>query len=344
MTRVNSHDITTSQQEARSEDRHLMRRMTRGEVELQQTKSQLRADQVERTRVRIQQLYDDDDRFGLQCADGDKHNGTSQKEESEINNDEIFAMPSTVQRKNITTRRSQSRARDSIGSTSIPLNDLLARRPHPRTKDTLYKQESNSPVLIAHEDENKRLFTTPKAKLDMPINKRTSNKAHQDFVFRMLPKSEDDPILYNRLKKLWMHKKSIEEDMQMALDDDDETRYRRLEDQHDAINVKMFKALRKSKAPNATSRSSDEDYDTPPEDEVENLSDCDSDDGSQADSNGSQADSNGNSNGIDWCYDGSSYLIYLKFPDETCVPWVVWTHMPVQVMVNQLIEKTSPWH
>ncbi len=79
----------------------------------------------------------------------------------------------------------------------------------------------------------------------------------------MLPKLEDDPILYKQLKKLWMHKKSIEEDMQTAHDDDDESRYRSLEDQHDALNDKMFVTLRKSKTKNATYYSSDEDYNTP---------------------------------------------------------------------------------
>jgi hypothetical protein len=42
---------------------------------------------------------------------------------------EFTAIPSTELRRNVTRRRSNERARDSVGSTSVPIRSLVSRRP-----------------------------------------------------------------------------------------------------------------------------------------------------------------------------------------------------------------------
>ncbi len=47
-------------------------------------------------------------------------------------------MPSTELRRNVTRRRSNERARDSIGSTSVPVQRLVSRKAKDRPNDLAY--------------------------------------------------------------------------------------------------------------------------------------------------------------------------------------------------------------
>ena len=345
--RRSSNDVAKSQPKASSEDRHLTRRMTRGEITLHHTKLGLSDAQDERTRIRIQQLYDDDEQ-----AEEDDEQGMVQEEDAECEDVKPSVIPSTALRQNITKRISQGRAKDreSIGSTSIPLQDLLSRKPNPRSKDALYKQES-TPIPQKKKEilmnggyhpsspKNSLKTATPTnvgSQSSPPKSSRVSDdsiQGHPEFTFRMIPRLEDGPILHAKLKRTWMEKKDLEEEMQMAYDDGDEIRFRQLESHHDFLNSKMFTVLSKAKMHEKTMEpvhSSDDEYDTPPEHE-HSQSESESDD--EAQSQLDQTEQTGG--GLDWCYDGSSYIIYLKFSDEkwmNCVPWVVWPHMPVSIL------------
>ncbi len=57
-------------------------------------------------------------------------------------------IPSTSLRKNVTKRRSNGRARDSLGSTSVPVSKLLERVPLGRAKDEAYARETR----MGHQD------------------------------------------------------------------------------------------------------------------------------------------------------------------------------------------------
>jgi hypothetical protein len=54
----------------------------------------------------------------------------------------VSTFPSTALRKNITKRRSNGRARDSVETTSIPIDKLLARVPKARSQDEAYAKET----------------------------------------------------------------------------------------------------------------------------------------------------------------------------------------------------------
>jgi hypothetical protein len=170
-----SSDFVNSKPEPSSVDRHLTRKLTKGEIKLiHHTKIDMKALQDERTRIRIQQLYDADSDNDEGDKSEEKHVEVMHKDEGDdiIENAPSFAIPSTALRQNITKRRSQGRAKDreSIGSTSVPLHDLLTRRSLPRAKDTLYKQESsNSPVHQGINGRSTRSFVTPQMNKDIPM-------------------------------------------------------------------------------------------------------------------------------------------------------------------------------
>ena len=130
---------SSSKPEANSVDRHLTRRLTRGEKILHNTKLELMAHQDDRTRIRIQQLHDEyrnKDKYGQSGEEYAELKLEGERHEV-YDNAPSFAVPSTAMRQNITQRRSQGRAKDreSIGSTSVPIQALLARRSLPRAKD-----------------------------------------------------------------------------------------------------------------------------------------------------------------------------------------------------------------
>jgi hypothetical protein len=337
----------------------------RGEALLHRTYYTQRELQEKRTRDRIQQLYDAEDNTSAELQEINAETpgmGRREAHQSDVNDDEVFVVPSTNMRLNITQRRSQGRAKDreSIGSTSMPIHELLTRKSNPREKDALYKQEvAKSPKYV-----NEALPRTPTAPIiiqsaeDFPMNvgydrstsiltttagdfhpnvgydraEDASNKSNHlpDFTRHLIPSLGEDPILHKKLKAIWMRKKGIEEDMQEALAD--EVRYLSLKNQRSTINAEMFEVLQNGSTPQYETVSSEEEDDaciTPPqpyEDQDDSPSTTDLSDESQSTASGP--------GGIDWCYDGSSYLINLKFPeDEDLVPWVVWSHMPISLLI-----------
>jgi hypothetical protein len=54
-------------------------------------------------------------------------------------------MPSTELRRNVTRRRSSERARDSVGSTSVPVQRFMSRKPKGRPNDMAYASETKAP-------------------------------------------------------------------------------------------------------------------------------------------------------------------------------------------------------
>ncbi len=115
------------------------------------------------------------------------------------------------------------------------------------------------------------------------------------FSRKDIPSDSPDPALTRRLKQLWVQKKEIEEDMQDALESEDERHYRGLESQRSDVNARMFAALHSSVKPPAT---------------VTTVN---------------QPPTSG------WNYDGSSYVIYLDHKDKL-IPSVVWSSMPVALL------------
>ena len=69
----------------------------------------------------------------------DRSNGEEDNMLSSLGPRELsFAAPTTEQRRNVTKRRSNSRTRDSLDSTSVPISSLLSRRPKDRSRDADY--------------------------------------------------------------------------------------------------------------------------------------------------------------------------------------------------------------
>ncbi len=81
--------------------------------------------------------------FGYDTSNGEEGNILSSLGPRELS----FAAPSTEQRRNVTKRRSNSRARDSVDSTSVPISSLLSRKPKDRTRDSNYEEETLSPRM-----------------------------------------------------------------------------------------------------------------------------------------------------------------------------------------------------
>ena len=53
-------------------------------------------------------------------------------------------LPSSELRRNVTRRRSSERARDSVGSTSVPVRSLVSRKPLERPNDKAYASETKA--------------------------------------------------------------------------------------------------------------------------------------------------------------------------------------------------------
>jgi hypothetical protein len=151
------------------------------------------------------------------------------------------AVPNTVLRKNITQRRSHGHPKDRVSlGTSIPVSDLLSKKPIPRNRDIVYSSEVTREVEVAHEP---------------PLPSRPATPPIPDFTRKDMRLDSPNPEANRRLQQLWVQKKEVEEDMQHALELGDEHHYRSLESQHANINSRMFEirhaAMRPSK-PDAT--------------------------------------------------------------------------------------------
>jgi hypothetical protein len=213
----------------------------------------------------------------------------------------------TALKKNITKRRSQGRPRDrqSLSETSRPLESLVAKKSKPRPIDLDYVREVNK---------------TPDATrvhLPSPSNGKFGGTVTpgSDFTRKHLPDKSSDPELYTSLNQLWITKKTMEEHMNDALEENDERTYRLIEGQLNQLNNQMF-ALLQGRALRSTAPSP-----TP---------------SSQSSASNSTAHSKQSTKPVrvapEWSPDGSTFLIYLEYRDEL-TPWMVWEHMSVSQLI-----------
>jgi hypothetical protein len=138
------------------------------------------------------------------------------------------AIPTTALRKNITQRRSNGRARDSIGSsTSVPV-------PKVRLQDAAYVKETRSqkPSTPA---------TSPSS--GSPMLRTGAPASLPDFIRKQIPTELESPKLHKVLRAMWIGKKGIEEDIADAKQQGNDTQCQLLAEQHTAINQDMFAAL-----------------------------------------------------------------------------------------------------
>jgi hypothetical protein len=175
-------------------------------------------------------------------------------------------------RRNVTQRRSKDRPRDSIG-TSLPVSKLLARLPQPRPMDLAYENEvaevvQSRPKDLAYEDEvvddvvealprhlqssetspMYDIFSSQKKnaasvslspEITVPVPKVRMAKL-PDFTRRQIPTEYESPKLHQQLRKLWITKKALEEDMVDADEAGEEGKYHIYAEQHDSATFWRF--------------------------------------------------------------------------------------------------------
>jgi hypothetical protein len=143
-------------------------------------------------------------------------------------------MPSTELRRNVTRRRSQERARDSVGSTSVPVERLISRKSKERPKDVAYSSETKVPV-------KRESGTTQAVSVWSP-----------DVTRRLIPGADEDPYRHKVLKEMWVRKKALEEDIDEALNKQSQNDFHHLMQQHKQINQDMHDVLVGSPLESAT--------------------------------------------------------------------------------------------
>jgi hypothetical protein len=121
-------------------------------------------------------------------------------------------MPSTELRRNVTRRRSSERARDSVGSTSVPVQRLVSRKPKDRPNDMAYASETKAPK-------------------------------GRDAIDAVSVRSPDVTSRHKVLKAMWTHKKALEEDIDEALGQQSQDDFHRLVQQHKQVNQDMYDVL-----------------------------------------------------------------------------------------------------
>jgi hypothetical protein len=132
---------------------------------------------------------------------GDKNGGQSGSMDHSHSGPVI---PATALRKNITQRRSNGRARDSIGSsTSVPVSELIARVPKVRLQDAAYANETRS-----HKPSTP--VTSPGSK--SPVQHTDASSSFPDFTRKQIPTELESPKLHKTLRAMWIRKKGIEKD------------------------------------------------------------------------------------------------------------------------------------
>jgi hypothetical protein len=104
-------------------------------------------------------------------------------------NDAVHPMIGTIQRRNITHRRSQDRAQDrvSLEEPSIPVEMLLARKSHAREIDVEYKTEARTPTTPPlHQNSEVRIGTkTTSPKLVVNRARSTESKTQRGRVLKV---------------------------------------------------------------------------------------------------------------------------------------------------------------
>ena len=189
-------------------------------------------------------------------------------------------LPSTDLRRNVTRRRSNERARDSVGSTSVPVNRLLSRRSLGRSIDVTYADEIKVSRPEAGKDEanpdlrelfdalasshagNRNSPSINGRQRDGPTNKVLISSP--DFIRKQIPSLDDNPDLHRLLTDKWMIKKTIEEDIDVAIATEAIEEYHVLVQQHHDVNEDMFRLLKDAiPSPSSSSGSGFESHPTP---------------------------------------------------------------------------------
>jgi hypothetical protein len=144
---------------------------------------------------------------------------------------EFSAMPSSELRRNVTRRRSNERARDSVGSTSVPIPSLVSRKPKERQKDMVYASETKAAMEKDKGASNVFSVLSP-----APVRSPAITR-------RLIPSEEDDPIRHKALKDMWIRKKALEDDIDEALGAQNSDDFHHLVQQHKQLNQDMFDVL-----------------------------------------------------------------------------------------------------
>ena len=231
--------------------------------------------------------------------------------------------PNTVMKKNITRRRSQGRPRDrqSLGETSRPLESLVSKKSKPRPKDLDYVRE------VSRTPDASRVQQQPSSKGKFsgtftPV---------PEFTRKHLPDEREDPKVYAYLNHLWIGKKALEEDMNDAMEENDERTYRAIELQHNQLNQQMFSLLRE-KGHSQEARTVIRTHDHTSRSQSPTQSHHSS--ASSSTSSMSKSVKQGRSIPMQPSKpDGKSYLIYFEYRDEL-TSWMVWAHMPVSQLIS----------
>jgi hypothetical protein len=187
---------------------------------------------------------------------------------------ESSAMPSSELRRNVTRRRSHDRARDSVGSTSVPIQSLVSRKPKGRQKDLDYASETKAPVAtesgkynttyIRSSDITRRLVPSEgedsirrEALQEMRVRRKVVETAvgkeggifnaasdrSPEVTRRLIPSEGEDPIRHAALNEMWIRKKGLEEDIDEALLTQNSGDFHELVQTHKELNQQMFEML-----------------------------------------------------------------------------------------------------
>ncbi len=135
------------------------------------------------------------------------------------------AVPATELRQNVTRRRSIDRARDSVGSTSVPIRSLVSRRPLERPKDVSYANESEVVMMQEHG-----------ASIATPVHS-------PGITRRLIPSEAEDPLRHKVLNEMWIRKKILEEDIDDSLVNQNSVKFHDLVQQHKRMNQDMVDML-----------------------------------------------------------------------------------------------------
>jgi hypothetical protein len=222
----------------------------------------------------------------------------------------------TIQRRNITHRKSQGRVRDrvSLGQPSIPVDMLLARKAKPREIDIDYKMEAQTPPHSPPPEVGRRISQPSYTTTNMP----SSDGAN--------------PPLPEELSRCWRDKIAIEGAMATAVNVGNEQSYLHWEAKHREVSEQIYHLICPA------SRSAGLGHFTRPRmpltspDKGRVVGDDDNDDRSSS-----------TASNKDWRFQGSSFVIYLETTD-TVVPWVVWETMPVSLLLQAGISLLAQSH
>ena len=246
--------------------------------------------------------------------------------ESRDQSQQASSIPSTNSRKNVTKRRSNGRARDSLGSTSVPVDELVARVPKIRPQDAAYAlemegarqtQPPQSPIMKSHELGSVASY--------MNHDDDQADHPGPDFTRRQIPSEVDSPSLHKTLKRMWIRKKGLEEDMTEAKEKGKGEQYGLFAEQHAALNREMFEAVHQA------NMSGEEDRGSKPPRLPEQALDYGFD---HNQSSQRRQPNNKEPTSKSWEYEGaSSFMIWFTYRDEE-FPYIVWLEMPVALLVE----------